>query len=269
MPRSNPKSAPLVSLAIPINKTNAYYIDSLRSALNQTYSNIEIHFIDSSQFGIYVPKYIRSKVFHHRVSCSFGISDSLNYAIKVSIGRYFARLDSDDLCLPSRIMEQVSFLEENPTIGLIGSAVYAIRDKDTRLLPENVQLKPLTHHEILLMLLDKTSFYHPTVMIRTELFKKYPFAYRPKYDSAEDYDLWVRMSHNIEMANLAKPLVALRMHEQQYSKQNKKQSDALALRIRNRHLFWMFLRRKINTGAFIHKLKGNIKAAKARIYRKD
>ena len=47
--------------------------------------------------------------------------NSLNQGLKIAKGKYIARMDADDICLPMRIEKQVAFMESNPDIGISGS----------------------------------------------------------------------------------------------------------------------------------------------------
>jgi len=57
---------------------------------------------------------------------------------------------------------------------------------------------------------------HPTVMMRREPLLAVG-GYRPLFDGAEDYDLWLRLSAITELDNLAQPWLLCRRHDNQVS----------------------------------------------------
>jgi hypothetical protein len=62
--------------------------------------------------------------------------------------------------------------------------------------------------------LFETALMHPSVMLRPELVRAVG-GYDPDYPTAEDYDLWVRLSERTQMANLPEPLLLHRRHATQ------------------------------------------------------
>ena len=52
-----------------------------------------------------------------------GIVDALNYGIEISNSGLIARMDSDDLMKPMRLLFQKNFLNQNEQVGLIGGAI--------------------------------------------------------------------------------------------------------------------------------------------------
>jgi glycosyltransferase involved in cell wall biosynthesis len=246
----------LVSVAFPIHKTNPYFIKALNSILNQSYYSLEILVLDSSLYGIDLSTFSDPRIVHVRLPSYFNLSQSLNHSIDLSRGKYLCRMDYDDISLPERIETQVTFLDRNPSISIVGSAVNVFRS-DTDL-TESLQLvpKPTGHEDILEMMLYKTGLFHPTVMIRLQTIRAFQLRYREKYDGAEDYDLWVRAAHRkVLLGNLEEPLLQLRSHDGQFSKIDSSRSNFRASKVRFRHLMWMFTHGKIGILPFIKQFK--------------
>lgn len=90
----------LISLIVPIYKVEKYLIRCIDSAINQTYTNLEIILVDDGspdKCGDICDKYalsdFRVKVIHKD---NGGLSDARNEGIKLSKGKYISFLDSDD-----------------------------------------------------------------------------------------------------------------------------------------------------------------------------
>ena len=138
-----------------------------------------------------------------------GIARALNFGIKISKGRHIARMDADDVCHPSRLGEQVQFLEQHPEIGLVSSCVqyrgerynqfgYAYYvDSINAIVDEN---------EIYNKRFTEAPFPHPSVMFRKSLF--YQHGGYQKGPLPEDFELWLRWFHRgVRMHKLAKNLL--------------------------------------------------------------
>lgn len=113
------KKKPLVSILIP-NYNYAHTIaDTIQSALNQTYPNIEIIVLDnhSTDNSYQVAKRFRKqgvKVYQNKKN--LGVR-SHNILLQLARGKYVHVLHSDDQVLPTFIEECVSLLECNPNVG--------------------------------------------------------------------------------------------------------------------------------------------------------
>jgi hypothetical protein len=73
-------------------------------------------------------------------------------------------------------------------------------------------LLPSDNKDLLLRMINKNPFFHPTVMIRLSSLKKHSLGYRRKFDRSQDYDLWVRCAGKLNFANLQEPLLDYRLH---------------------------------------------------------
>ena len=51
-----------------------------------------------------------------------GIEHVLNQGLEIAQGQYIARMDCDDISINRRLKLQVIFMEENPEVGVLGSA---------------------------------------------------------------------------------------------------------------------------------------------------
>ena len=104
-----------VTVIIPYYKKKKYIKSTLRSALNQTYKNIEVILIfdegnsDNLEFikqTVKIDKRIRL-IINRR---NLGAGLSRNVGIKKSKGRYIAFLDSDDLWNKNKILLQLNYM---------------------------------------------------------------------------------------------------------------------------------------------------------------
>ena len=115
---------PLVSIVIPVYNGSNYLKESINSALNQTYENIEVIVVNDGSNDEGATEEIALS-FENKVKYFYkengGTSTALNYGIKNMSGDYFAWLSHDDLYRPENIELQISklsTLENKKTITM-------------------------------------------------------------------------------------------------------------------------------------------------------
>ena len=119
---------------------------------------------------------------------------------------YLARMDSDDIMFPSRLSEQIDFLDKNFNFDLVATGKISI-DNNNKVRGYNFlsSIKINISNPII-----KNPIVHPSILGRTEWFKRNP--YSEKYFRCEDYELWVRanLKKDFKIAILPKPLIFYR-----------------------------------------------------------
>jgi len=113
---------PLVSVIIAAHNAQSYVDEALRSALDQTYPNVEIVVVDdgsTDQTATRVMAYAPRVHCIRRVPSSGAPSVPRNQGLRHSKGEYIAFLDADDFYLPDRISTQADFLSDHPEAGLV------------------------------------------------------------------------------------------------------------------------------------------------------
>ena len=121
-------SSPIVSILIPAFNREKYIADTLQSALNQTYQNLEIIVVDnhSSDNTWMILKELSAK--DHRIkifqnSENIGPMRNWKRCIDEASGEYGKILWSDDLINPEFIAQTLPFLLDNPDVGFAYSGV--------------------------------------------------------------------------------------------------------------------------------------------------
>src|ERR1700692_2777270 len=138
-----------------------------------------------------------------------GLIAALNRGWAAATAPLIARLDADDSTLPRRLERQVQYMEQHPQTALLGTWAMAI-DESNR--PSRRQLRPPTDRAALATTLARTNPYiHSSVMLRTEAARAVG-GYRRAFEGAEDYDLWLRLADNHDIAILPEVLVRYRRH---------------------------------------------------------
>lgn len=183
-------SQPLVSIGISFLNSEEYLEKSILSVINQTYSNWELLLIDDGSTDSSL-KIAKSFLDDSRVSVisdglNKGLHFRLNELIQMAKGKYFCRMDADDIMMVNRIDTQVQYLLLNENVDVIGSHAYSI-DNNDRIYGyrggSNNSIK--SYKEVLF----SSMFIHPTVMGKLSWFLDN--LYRD-YNRMEDYELWLR-----------------------------------------------------------------------------
>lgn len=164
---------------------------------------------------------------------NLGIPKTRNIGTAQARGKYIAVQDGDDLSIPTRLAEQVAYLEANHGIALLGTArlrMNANGDIDHasgRLLSTRPVAKSSdgkTARPTFNDLLHANHFVHGSVIFRKSVFDEVG-GYDEAFALYEDYDLWLRIAKRHTVANLLEPLYALRSHAASVTKKNA--ADAL------------------------------------------
>ena len=247
------KSEPSVSVLIPVHKDNPYLQDALTSLSQQTYGNLEILFLDNSEIGLSQEIWSNHpRLKYVRVAAGCGLSRALNYGISYSKSEYLARMDYDDICKPNRIREQIDFLESNPEIDILGSAIMFIGDvRDPYALVGSVGSRPNDPDVMQSYICEKNPLFHSTVVMRRTSMISNNLFYNPKYDGAEDYELWMRASRKLRISNLNSVLLDYRLHTDQLSRIGSRKTNYLADKIKLRQIWWLiFQKQSLNKHMF-------------------
>lgn len=140
------------------------------------------------------------------VKCSAqGVAPALNLGLAHALSdertTHIARLDGTDIWLPSKIEDQMEFMEDND-LDLCGTAMRFCSPTGFADI-----YYPKSHTQIKQYLFDgHNPIAHPSVLIKKELFL-FTGGYDQGYAGAEDHDLWVRSISHFKFGNLQKILV--------------------------------------------------------------
>lgn len=211
---------PLVSILIPCYNVEEYVEESLSSILNQTYSNLEIIAINdcSTDNTGEILNYIATKDKRVKVitnDVNLKLINTLNKGIEFCNGEYIARMDADDISLPTRIEKEVLFLEKNKDHDIVSTQFYAFRSENPS--RRDLNHSPTLDKELRAYLLFRSGICHPAVMMRKRMFTELEMKFESEYLHVEDYAFWSEAVYKTKLANLSEPLLLYRVHKHQIS----------------------------------------------------
>ncbi|GAA4976065.1 glycosyltransferase family 2 protein [Algibacter aquimarinus] len=238
---------PLVSICIPTYNGFEFIAEAMESAINQTYSNLEIIVSDdaSKDDTLKVIQEFKKRtnvpisIYNHVPN---GIGANWNNAIRKSKGKYIKFLFQDDVLLSTCIEEMVNVLENDTSIGLVASKRTFIIEashlneetkewiKGYSNLQKALELPLYNGMRILDKNLFKSNLFlksplnkigePPVTLFRKDITDEIGF-FREDLKQVLDYEFYYRLLKKYKIAILEKELVKFRLHKQQATNINR------------------------------------------------
>ena len=222
MAQHRASSPPKMTVAMAAYNSIPYLAEAIESILAQTFTEFEFLIVnDGSTDGsgalidAYASKDSRIRALHQD---NRGFVASLNRMIDEAQSDWIARMDSDDIALPSRFAVQWDWLQANPDHGVLGTGIQEI-DADGRLL-DTYRPTPLTHGEMLGKAPTGPLIHHFSAIMRRDVVLQVA-GYHAAFKHCEDYDLWLRLLSVTKLANLPEKLMLYRRHEAQVTESHR------------------------------------------------
>lgn len=217
-------SRPFFTVIIPAYKTEKYLPKTIRSVLNQTFTDFEIIVVDDCSPVAQAP-YVpaddsRIRVIRH--SENRGVGGARNTGIRNANGEYVVLLDSDDCWRAEKLEAQAQFLKANPQLDVLFCDFIHLLDDGT---PErwrgglaglldswgvpstSVENGRIFTQSLMPYLIQHTSFMHPSSMVvRKNYFEKCGY-FDETYKSIEDLEMWIRLTEHAQVGLVDRVLV--------------------------------------------------------------
>jgi hypothetical protein len=207
-----------------------YLKEAIDSILSQTLMSFEFIIIDDGStdetwdiLTEYADQDQRIVLVQNRKN--LGLSQSLNKGLVLTRGNYIARQDADDVSMPERLATQIGCLQQQPSVGLLGTAYYVIDSEEQH---RTVHRHPETDTEIRWQMLFHNAFCHSSVMFRREFLNTEGLLYDENLPCSQDYEFWSRMLQQTSAANLTTPLVAWRKSDGAISTTRREEQQRIA-----------------------------------------
>ena len=197
-----------VTVLMSVYNGEAYLREAIDSILGQTFSNFEFLIINdgsTDKTSEIIESYndYRIRIIEQE---NIGLPKSLNKGLSLPNGDYIARMDADDISLPSRLEKQIKFMDANPKIGISGTWIKTIGEK-----PNHVWKYETNPQMIKCQLLLDSCLAHPSVIMRRALLEKYSLKYSVSCWQAQDWELWQRASVHFDLSNIPEILLLYRV----------------------------------------------------------
>jgi len=218
------KYSVLMSLYI---KENPIYLKSaIDSMLNQTCPPDEIVIVEdgplTKELYCVIEEYVKNNPGIFQVvknEKNLGLGLALNKGLSKCKNELVARMDTDDISLPTRCEEQLKRFSENEQLGIVGGDISEFVDLETNIVA--LRTVPLEDTHIKEYMKKRCPLNHVTVMFKkSEVLKAGNYQ---DYFLNEDYFLWIKMYENgCVFANTGTVLVNVRTGRDMYKRRGGK-----------------------------------------------
>ena len=205
---------PDVTVLMGVHNGEPYLEGALQSVLDQEFADFEVLIVDdaSSDGTAAILKSAGDRDSRIRVlrnDANLGLTASLNKGLRHAHGRYIARMDADDLCLPQRLLRQVAALNGAPDLIAVACG-HELVDGEGRTLSR--VLGGLDDWQIRWLSGFNPPAPHPTYLFRRVWPDGTPVLYDEDYRTAQDFELWSRFLRQGRTRVLNEVLLKYRRH---------------------------------------------------------
>jgi len=203
--------SPLVSVIIPAYNATRTLEATVRSALQQSVSDLEVVIVDDG-----------SKDETFALASSFtdprirvlrkpngGVASARNVGIRAAQGKYVAILDSDDLWVPDKLEKQLAVLENGTGVYAVQSGAYFVND-DLEVLSVR---KCFPSRDALLetLLFQNMPNNMSTLVIARHKFDEMGY-FDEELEILEEWDMAIKVARFCNLVSLEEPLSLYRVH---------------------------------------------------------
>jgi GT2 family glycosyltransferase len=211
---------PAVSILLAVLNGERYLQETLDALSAQTFGDFEIVAVDNGStdrtpeiLAAHAARDPRLRIdrFEER-----GVSAAVNRAHALSRAPLVARMDGDDVAAPTLLERQVAVMAREPDLVLLGVWAMLIDAEGREIGPQ----RQVAAHDAIVEQFTKGQcpITTPGAIMRRWAVDR-AGGYRRAFLSAEDYDLWYRLSEIGRVANIPEILVRYRLHNDGNSRQ--------------------------------------------------
>ena len=184
---------PRISVIMGIYNCASTLQEALDSLYAQTYQDFEIILCDDGSKDNTYEVALENQ--HHHANIVLlrnehnqGLNVTLNKCLDVARGEYIARMDGDDISMPTRFEVELEFLEEHPEYAVVSTpCTYFDENGIFRIGKGNGEVKPKDF-------LFRSPVSHAPCMARAEAFKFVKgYTVDERLLRVEDYHLWFKL----------------------------------------------------------------------------
>ncbi len=157
-----------------------------------------------------------------------GLTIALQRGVAASRGEFIARMDADDISMPTRLEKEVALLRSDKRLAIVSCDLEHFFDDGTIKM-----VQTFDHNPRLTALL--ACFYNPIGGHGQVLYRRSAYeaagGYDPDYNLAEDYDLWTRILRHGGCGIIPEVLYRYRTGHESVTSRNKAAQEAVTRRV--------------------------------------
>ncbi|MFH1601673.1 MAG: glycosyltransferase family 2 protein [Candidatus Shapirobacteria bacterium] len=226
------KKSVLISVLMPIYNAEKYLAGAINSILSQTVGNFELICINdgsTDNSGKILAQYAKKdkRIIILTNKKNLGMTRSLNKAINIAQGQYIARMDADDISLPTRFEKQVELLEKNKNLVAVGGQEEIINGNGQVIAEKNF---PTDSNQCYQTLANFMPIQPPLLMARGEAMRKY--RYDTKLCPNDDINIYFKLLKEGSFSNVDEVIFKYRQINTSLTHKNSKKVYFMALKNR-------------------------------------
>jgi glycosyltransferase involved in cell wall biosynthesis len=206
----------LVSVVIATYNMAAYLPLAVRSALEQTYQDVEVLIVDDGSTdgtrGIVGPL-LEDRRVKYLYQENKGQAAAKNHGIREARGEYIAFLDADDVWVREKLEQQIPLFLRSPAVGVVYSKLAFINEAGEE---TGISDYELFRGRVSGPLLISNFVGFGTSVVRRRCFERLGI-FDESMKMGIDYDLWLRFSTEFEFDYVDRPLLRYRVWSGQMS----------------------------------------------------
>ena len=211
-----------ISVIMSVYNGEEYLAEAIDSVLGQSFKDFELIVINdcsTDKTSEILKQYeaLDNRVKVHTNEVNLRLPSSLNKAISLAEGKYIARMDADDICLPDRLEKQYAFMEAHPDVALSSCRFMTLKNG---VISSGGCGGKTDNESVKAMLLVTNPILHPGIIAKAEVIRE--LGYDKSFTCTEDMELWSRFvmaNHKIEIQS--EYLMIYRLHDKQITETTK------------------------------------------------
>ena len=209
---------PRITVVLAVRNGEKYIAESIKSILMQTYGDFRFLIVDDNSTDrttSIVREFTDKRIDLVLNKYPPGRCGAMNFAYELADSDFIANMDSDDIAMPERFERQVHFMDNNPSVGVLGT--YFIKFLENNPSERTLQKHPLSHAGCKEQLLSgSTCFGNPTTLIRRSSIP-IGLNFRDRFWCTEDYKFFSEISVQTKLANIPYTGLYYRVHDKSVS----------------------------------------------------
>ena len=183
-----------VSVIMGIYNCAATLQEALDSLYAQTFQDFEIVLCDDGSKDDTYEIALANQRCHKNIVLlrnerNLGLNKTLNNCLAVAKGEYIARMDGDDISLPTRFEREVDFLDSHPEFAIVSTPMIYF-DENGEFRRGSVRNQYPNKYDFI----SGTPFCHAPCMVRVEAYNRVGgYSEDERLLRVEDYNLWFKM----------------------------------------------------------------------------
>lgn len=186
---------PKISVILPVYNAEKFVTAAIQSVLNQTYNDFELIIINDGSTDNtenIILSFADPRIVYIKNESNLRLIKTLNKGIDKARGKYIARMDADDICLPKRFEKQLEIFESYKGVSIVNIKTL-LTDENNQFIFENKSTVQVGIEAIKYIQPLKNMVSHPGVMVKADILKEYKYRDDISCEHIEDYELWLRM----------------------------------------------------------------------------